>query len=113
MLKINDINVAKNIIFCNSILSKAMGLRFKILKKNEAYIFTFKNPVVAMMDMFFVFYPIDVLFLDSDKKIIEIKKKFLPFSFYESKNKINYTVELSKGSIEKFKIKIGNVLSFS
>ena len=57
--------------------------------------------------MFFVFYPIDVIFLDKDKKIIEIKQKFLPFSFYNSKKEASCIIELQNGSVDKFRLKIG------
>ena len=42
---------------------------------------------------FFVFYPINLVFLDKDKKVIEIKNNFMPFSFYKSKNKAKYLLE--------------------
>ena len=37
--------------------------------------------------MFFVFFPIDVLFLDKNKKVVELKENFKPFSIYFPKNK--------------------------
>ena len=49
----------------------------------------------SSLHMFFVFFPIDVLFLDKDKKIIEIKRNFKPFSFYKSKEKAMYVVEIT------------------
>ena len=61
------------------------------------------------MHMFFVFFPIDVLFLDKNKKIIEIKKNLRPFSFYYSKNKAKYVAELT----EKNDYKIRNKLNFN
>ena len=45
--------------------------------------------------MFFVFYKIDVLYLDENKKVIEIKKNFKPFSSYTPKNKAKYVIELA------------------
>ena len=58
--------------------------------------------------MFFVFYPIDVLVLDSDKKIVEIKRNFKPFTFWSSSKKGKYLVELSP----KYEFKIGDVVEF-
>lgn len=112
MIKKNNLIVASKVRFCNSIFSKAIGLRFKFNFKDEAYIFSFKKSTIALMDMFFVFYPIDVVFLDKDKNIIEIKERFLPFAFYESKNKANYIIELENGTIKNFGIKIGDTLDF-
>jgi len=45
--------------------------------------------------MFFVFYPIDVLLLNKHKEIVEIKKNFKPFTFWTSKEKGKYVVELA------------------
>ena len=58
----------------------------------------------------FVFYPIDVLFLDKQKKIIEIKENFKPFTFYYSKKKASYVVELPVGKAKL--CKINEVLDF-
>ena len=54
--------------------------------------------------MFFVFFPIDVLFLDKNKMIVETKKDFKPFTFYKSKEKAQYVVEL----VEEHNYKIGD-----
>jgi len=58
--------------------------------------------------MLFVFYPIDVLFLDKNKIVVEIKENFMPFAFYTPKNKAQYVTELPKGTIKKSKTEIGD-----
>lgn len=45
--------------------------------------------------MFLVFYPIDVLILDKDKIIVEIKRNFKPFTFWNAQKKGKYVVELA------------------
>jgi hypothetical protein len=47
--------------------------------------------------MFFVFYPIDVLFLDRENRIVEIKRHFLPFTIYAPKKKSMTIIELPDG----------------
>ena len=98
--------------FCNSVISKAFGLRFRKKPVDKALIFTFDSPKTVLMDMWFVFYPIDVVFLDSDKKVVEIKEKFLPFSFYKSNKKAVYIIEFENGIIKKNNISIGEKLIF-
>ena len=56
----------------------------------------------------FVFYPIDVLVLDSSKKVVEIKKDFKPFKFWSSVGKGKYVVELGFSS----DYKVGDRLEF-
>lgn len=56
----------------------------------------FEEEKRVRLHSWFVFYPIDVLVLDKDKKIIEIKKNFKPFGFWSSKREGKYVVELGK-----------------
>ena len=86
--------------------SKARGLMFS---KKKNLVFVFDKGKKIGLHMFFVFFPIDVLFLDKDKKIIEIKKDFRPFSFYTSQNKAKYVVELT----EDHNHKIGEKVNFT
>ena len=60
---------------------------------------------------FFVFYPIDVLILNENKKVIEIKNNFRPFTFWNSKNKGKYLIELGKDE-SKNKVKVNDLLEF-
>ena len=53
--------------------------------------------------MFFVFYPIDVLIVGADMKIKEIKRNFKPFTFWSSKEKGKYIIEL--GFPEKYAVR--------
>ena len=85
---------------CRSLLSKARGLMFS---RKENLVFVFGKEKQISLHMFFVFFPIDVLFLDRNKRIVEIKRNFQPFSFYTSKEKAKYAVELT----EKNSYKIG------
>ena len=87
---------------CKNVLSKARGLMFS-RKRNLMFVFD-KEQRIAL-HMFFVFFPIDVLFLDKNKRIVEIKKDFKPFTFYKSKKKAKYVVEL----VEKHNYKIGQI----
>lgn len=107
-----DIVIKKDsIYYCNSYISKIIGLMFSI-NKNKALIFNFKKETHTSLHMFFVFFSIDVLFLNKDKKIIEIKENFKPFSFYYPKNKFHYVIELPKNIIKETNTEMGDVISF-
>ena len=71
-----------------------------------------RKEVPVNLHMFFVFYSIDVLFLNSNKIVVELKKDFQPFTFYSSKNKAVYIVELQLGAIEKTNTTIGDIIDF-
>ena len=81
-------------------------------KRDRALIFNFGREKVVSLHMFFVFYPIDVLFLNKDNKIVEIKQNFKPFTFYMPKNRARYIIELPAGSVERSKTRVGDKLSF-
>ncbi len=103
-------NKPKKIVFtkeykvCRSFLSKFLGLMFS---KQRILVFEFSKERYRSLHTLFVFFPIDVLFLDENKRIIEIKKNLKPFSFYTSKNKAKYVIEIPTGRIQD-NIDIGN-----
>jgi len=92
-------------------LGKAIGLMFS-RKKDRAMIFENWWESYTPLHMFFVFYPIDVLYLDSDKRVVEIKKRFLPFTVYHPKRKAKFVIEVLCGKADESRTKIGHKLEF-
>jgi len=86
--------IIKNAKLCKSIFSKAVGLMFRFKQPDYALVFVFNSERRADLHMLFVFFPIDVLFLDKNKKIVDIKNNFKPFTYYAPKAKAMYVVEL-------------------
>jgi uncharacterized membrane protein (UPF0127 family) len=62
--------------------------------------------------MMFVFFPIDVLFVDKNKKVVEIKESFMPFTFYNPEKKAKYVVELPAGAVKETKTSVGDRIGF-
>ena len=102
--------LAKKYKICRSIFSKTLGLMFST--KPKTLVFIFKKEKISPLHMLFVFYPIDVLFLDKNKKVAEIKENFQPFTFHTPSKKSKYIIELSKGSIKNSKTEIGDKIYF-
>ena len=96
---------------CNNIFSKGFGLMFS-KKTNKALMFDFKKEKIISLHMLFVFYPIDVLFLNKDKKVVEIKENLKPFRFYTPKKKARYVVELLNGVVKSSRTTIGDSIHF-
>ncbi len=90
--KTNGNTISEQEMVCKTVMSQALGLMFR-QKKNLIMIFP-KEKVISL-HMFFVFYPINVLVLDKDKRIVEIKRNFKPFTFWKSKEKGKYAVEVA------------------
>jgi len=102
--------LAQEYKICRSIFSKTLGLMFST--KPKTLVFVFKKEKINPLHMLFVFYPIDVLFLDKNKKVAEIKNNFKPFTFYTPKKKSKYIIELPKDSIKNSKTEIGDKIYF-
>ena len=101
--------IVKNAAVCKSVISKAAGLMFS---KRKPLIFVFEREKIVPLHMLFVFYPIDVLFLDKNKVVVEIKERFMPFAFYTPKRKAQYIIEIPVKTIKKTKTKLGDKISF-
>lgn len=95
-----------------SVFSKTMGLMFSKKISDIGFVFVFSKPKKIDLHMFFVFFPIDILFLDDNKKVIEIKENLKPFSIYVSKNKASYVIELPNNTIKESKTKVDDKIVF-
>jgi uncharacterized membrane protein (UPF0127 family) len=78
---------------CKSVFSKGTGLMWK-KKCDYGIVFVFHKEQLNPITMFCVFFPIDILFLDKDMNVVEIKKGLKPFHDYFPKAKSMYVVEL-------------------
>lgn len=95
---------------CRGFFSKASGLMFKLSPK--ILVFEFDKEKINSLHMFFVFFPIDVLFLDKNKKVVEVKKNFMPFHIYTPKKKSMYVIELPLFTLDHTKTQAGDILDF-
>lgn len=64
-------------------------------KMNFSLIFPFRKDVRFSITNLFVFFPIDLVFLDAKKTVIHVKKDFKPFSpVYKPRISYRYLVEI-------------------
>ena len=114
MLKYNNKVVASKIVYCENFVRQGTGLMFRTNNSvdDTAWVFRFRKSRVVTVTMFFVFFPIDIIFLDTNNKILELKKDFKPFKNYTSKVACFSFIELKPGTIEKFSLKKGAILQF-
>ena len=107
--KNKTINIDAEIL--DDTFSKFIGLMFS-KKINTTLIFKFNKEKFISLHMLFVFYPIDVLCLNKKKIIVDKKENFKPFTFYKSKKKAMYAIELRNGIIKRTKTKTGDKIEF-
>ncbi len=107
--KTNGKIVAEEVKVADSFWTKFRGLMFrKNFKCGEAMVFDFKKPARYSIHMFFVRFPIDLVYLDGSSKVVEIREGIRPWRFYRPKSKSSSLMELPAGTVEKFGIKIGH-----
>ena len=103
--------ISANAGILNDAFSQAVGLMFS-KNKESALIFKFNREKIVALHMLFVFYPIDVLFLNKNKIVVDKKENFRPFAFHASKRKAMYAIEIPNGTIKKTKTEAGDKINF-
>jgi uncharacterized protein len=84
-----------------SLLSQGIGLMFH-RKPDYGLVFILGAEKRISLTNVFVFFPIDILFLDKEKRVVEIKKGFRPFTLnYTPKARFAYIIELPCGVLKK------------
>ena len=101
--------LSNNAALCTDIISKVVGLMFSA-KQEKDLVFRFRRKAPIYLHMFFVFYPIDALFLNEKFEVVDKKERFMPFTFYKSKDAM-YAIELSCGILKKTNTSLGDIIS--
>ena len=85
---------------------------FSTRKKVEkaSLLFEFDNPTRNSLHMFFVPYSIDVLFLNAEGIVVDLKPHFRPLSIYKPKRLFQFVIELPEGVIKSSNTEIGDVV---
>jgi uncharacterized membrane protein (UPF0127 family) len=112
VLKYNGAMIARNIEFTRTMFSQVMGLMFrKSISYNYSMIFILKKPSHVGIHMLFVFFPIDVIFLNEEKKIMGLSR-LRPWVGYKAMEDIKYIIEMKAKTIEKFHLCVGGQMEF-
>ena len=92
---------------CGTFFKKFLGLMFRTKLKNKCLFFmSGKESIVdSSIHMFFVFFPIDVAWLDKDFKVVDIRLNLKPFSLVASpKRPAKYIIEAKAGRLNSLRI---------
>ena len=99
------------VLICDTEDARAQGLQgFRRLRANEAALFVFEKPEVVTFWMGSVAYPIDIIFVGSDKKVVRVHPNCKPGSrdIYPSGKPAAWVIETAAGS----GIKVGDGVNF-
>ena len=99
---------------------KTKGLMFRgSLAKNAGLLMRFEKESRPGIWMPFMRFPIDVVFISAEKKVVDVKEKALPISrhpktwrIYMPKAKCKWVLEVNAGHARETKTKIGDELWF-
>jgi len=105
--KIKGAVLAEDVIIANTIFKRAKGLLGKKeFKKGQALILKPGNSIHT----FFMYFPIDVLFLDKNNRVIKALSSLKPFSFTAIYFKAHLVIELPAGTLESSSTQEGDTL---
>jgi len=98
---------------------RAYGLMFKqSLDSDKGMLFIFHKEEEHSFWMKNMLIPLDIIWIDKDKKVVWVKENVQPCLEQECKSikpdqKAKYVLELNAGTIDKINLKIGDELAFS
>lgn len=106
MNKNNDLVVSDNAGIADSFFSRFLGLMFS-KPRDLVLVSPCEDVARSSIHMLFMKFPIDVLWLDSGMRVVDIKKSILPFNIlkrgtwriYRPEKPAKYVIELGKGNI--------------
>jgi uncharacterized membrane protein (UPF0127 family) len=112
----------KNGFFLNHVRhARTMGQRFKGLmgvspeKFDYALVFhlPFKGKMNASIHMMFMKVPIDIVYLDENKKVVDLVENIKPWTWnYTPEEPAKFFVEIPAGTVKDFQIKKGTLVSW-
>ena len=107
-----NIVVASKVKIADTFFKRLLGLMFR--KKPHPLLISFNKEgrISASIHMFFVRFGLDVVWLDKEFKVVDLREEIKPFSLkiYFPRGKANYVLELPCEGIKRGKIEIGDLL---
>ncbi len=106
--------LADKVRYLKDFFNKARGLRFtKRLRPGQAIILAgnTESQLVTMIDMLFVFFSIDIIWLNKEKTVVDVRNNVKPFTpLLLPKKAAQYVIELPAGTARS--IAIGDKIRF-
>ncbi len=103
--------IASRSRIADSVIKRTIGLMFS-KRTQSAMILKFGRDVPVSLHTFFVFFPIDIVFVDSSGAVVEMVENMPPFTTYTAKKRAKCVVELPAGSIRRSKTRVGDRIAF-
>ena len=113
-LKLNNDKISLIIADTEEERDKGLGDR-ESMPDNTAMLFVFDVSDTYAFWMKDMKFPIDIVWLDENRRVVHIVESAMPESYPENfipPQKSLYVIELNAGLVSKYGIKVGNILNF-
>lgn len=77
----------------------------------KAMLFKFPKPGRRSVHMWFVRFSIDLVYLDSSFRVVELRAQLKPWRFYRPRATVSYLIELPAGTISRVRVEVGHEIS--
>jgi uncharacterized membrane protein (UPF0127 family) len=105
--------VAERVTLCETFWTRGRGLMFRRrLTADEAYVFVGSRESIALttIHMFFVFFPVAVLWLDHGRKVVDVVRAYPFRPRYAPSKPARYFIEALPSLLEK--VRVGEVMDW-
>jgi len=116
--EVEAFNITKNkpvlgkIKVVRNFFARFKGLMFSKEPQPLVIEFPQSSGIKAPIHTFFVKFPIDVIFLDTNFKVVDFIENLLPFKLYISQSLAKYLLELPQQTIKSSGIEFGDIIIF-
>jgi uncharacterized protein len=112
LVKSDGTVISESVEHADTFLRKLVGVMFR-KSLDRALIFDMRYEAYDGIHMLFVRVPIDVLFLDPEKTIVDLKTGLRPWiGSAFPRHRFRYAIELPAGTVEKTALKAGDRLQW-
>tara|TARA_B110000977_G_C11063929_1_gene487045 strand:+ start:110 stop:586 length:477 start_codon:yes stop_codon:yes gene_type:complete len=112
----NDSTIARlNIEIADDIYQTQTGLMYRTsMKDNQAMLFIFEEETLRAFYMKNTLFALDLIFINSDKKVISISKNAQPLDYtpLRSEGVAQYVLEVNAGLSDKWTLETGDIVAW-
>ena len=115
VLRKSDVTVvASDIGMADTLLKQTVGLMFrKSIPQDYAMLFDLRREQYAGIHMVFVFFPIDLVYLNRDREVVDVRRRLRPWTgMAVTKKPARYAIEMPAGAVEAHGLKEGERLDW-
>jgi len=106
--------VCRKAVVSRSVLSHIKGLMFTFIPPDTGFLMVFPKSAKTGIWTFGMMYAIDVAWLDSKGRIVDVKENFLPWRLPRyPREKAKMILEVRAGIFKKSKTQVGDVLEIN